>query len=198
MVTFKNADDMCRYYRFSINSDKDAERVEKAWYIYVHGYKGDGKFGCIAEMLRAPSGSSKTTVSNPGKFDEYIKFRTASGAVIPVGCESKTNGGRIQTFETELSKAEYMTGRYVIYSMDVCNSCTGGLRRRVPAKVFPKQLFIEKLYELGAVKAINHKGKCTGYGIQVSSKKFYEWLSDWPILFDRDAVYCDDDFMGLE
>ena len=198
MITFADQAAMLRYYHFTVNNDNDAERARKAWNIYLYGYKGDGKFGCIAEMLRAPSGSSKTTVSNPGKFDEYIKFRTVSGAVIPVGCESKTNGGRIQTFETEYSKAEKLAGRYVIYSMDVCNSCTGGLRRCVPAKVFPRQLFIEKLYELGAVKTINHKGKCTGYGIQVSSKKLYEWLDEWPILFDRDAVYSDDDFEGLE
>lgn len=198
MIKFKSIEHMCIYYHFEIKTEQDAERARKAWNMYLKGYKGDGLHGCIAELLTATSKSKKTTVSNSGRFDSYIKFRTENGHVIPVPVERKTNGGRIQTFETEYSKAERMVGKFVVYSMDVCNSGTQNLRRYVPAVVIPRELFIEKLIEFNAIKAINHRGVCNGYGIQATSKKLFDWLNDWPVVYDRDAVYCAEDFEGLE
>ena len=195
---FTNKAELAKYYYFKVETANDEKRLEKAWSLYVTDYKGDGVMGCIAEMLTATSGSKKETVSNAGRFDCYIKFRTADGKVIPVPAERKTNGGRIETFETEFSKAEKMQGRYVVYSLDVCNSGTNGKRRYVPAVVIPRKLFIEKLREFGAIKAMRHGGEIDGYGIQSSSKKLYLWLADWPIVYDRNAVYSDDDFEGLE
>lgn len=195
---FHDAFELAEYFSFTPVSDSDVKRLGKAWDMYVTNYRADGCMGCVAEMLSATSGSKKATVSNSGRADCHIKYRTASGAVVPVQCERKTNGGRIETFETEFSKAEQMSGKFVIYSMDICNSTTSNLRRYVPAVVIPRKLFIEKLQEFKAVKAMRHGGEVDGYGIQVSKKALYLWLADWPIVYDRNAIYSDEDFEGLE
>lgn len=195
---FANAEQLANYFHFVPKSDKDAKRLEKAWAMYVIDYKGDGCMGCVAEILSATTGSKKETVSNAGRTDCHFMFRTESGAIVPVTAERKTNGGRLKTLESEFSRAEEINGRFVVYSMDVCNAGTSYLRRHVDAVVIPRKLFIEKLNELGAIKAINKKGKLDGFGIQVSNKPFFEWLSDWPVVYDRNAVYSADDFDGLE
>lgn len=195
---FKNPDALASYFHFTVKTEQDEERLFSAWWAYTHDYKGCGVMGCVAELLTATPNSNKTTISNPGKVDCFVKLRTESGHVVPVAVERKTNGGRVQTVESELSKAEKMVGRYVVYSMDVCNSTTSGLRRRVPAVVIPRELFLSKLKEFNAIKAVRHNGVIDGYAIQVSNKRWYEWLLDWPVVYDRDAVYSDDDFEGLE
>lgn len=195
---FKNESELASYFKFTAITKADKTRLEKAWTLYVTDYKKDGCMGCVAEMLTATANSKKSTVSNAGKADCFIRYRTANGHIIPVSVERKTNGGRIQTLETEFSKAESMNGKYIVYSMDICNSTTGNRRRYVPAVVIPKALFLEKLMEFNAIKRVNHGGVCDGLAIQVSSKALYTWLADWPIAYDRNAVYCDDDFDGLE
>ena len=195
---FKTSMDMARYFHFEVKTDSDMKRLCAAWMLYVDNYKGDGVIGCIAEVLTATPNSNKVTVSNVGRVDCYIKYLTDSGHVVPVSCERKTNGGRIQTVETEFSRAEVMSGKYVVYSMDICNAGTSYLRRRVNPVVIPRKLFVEKLREFNAIKAVNRHGILEGYAIQVSSKKLYTWLADWPIGYVRDAVYSDADFEGLE
>jgi len=195
---FKDKKELSVYFSFHPMTDEDEVRLEKAWRMYCGDYRGDGVMGACAEMLSATPHSKKTTISNSGRNDNYINYRTASGHIIPVSCERKTSGGRIQTFESEFSKAEHIQGKFVIYSMDVCNSTTSYKRRYVPAVVIPRKLFVEKLEEFNAIKAVNKNHVLDGYAIQVSSKKLYNWLLDWPIVFDRTAVYSDDDFEGLE
>lgn len=195
--TFKNKYEMVKYFNFTPETDADEIRINKAWNMYIINYRGDGCMGCIAEMLTATSNSKKATISNSGRVDCYIKYRTNSGYIVPVSVESKTNGGRLETLETEFSKAEHMSGKYVVYSLDVCNKGTNNKRRYVPAVVIPRRLFIEKLAEFGAIKAVNKNGQLNGFGIQSSSKKLYNWLTDYPIVYDRNAVYSDDDFEGL-
>lgn len=195
---FGDVFDMCEYFHFDIMSETDNTRVKRAWEMYVTNYRGDGCLGCIAELLTATKYSKKVTVSNSGRVDCFIKYRAASGAVVPVSVERKTNGGRIRTFETEFSAAEEMQGKYVVYSLDICNKATSNRRRVVPAVVIPRKLFIEKLAEFNAIKAVNRHGELDGYAIQASSKKLFDWLTDWPIVYDRNAVYSDDDFDGLE
>ena len=195
---FKNPEELGAYFNFEVKSAGDAVRLAKAWKMYVNDYKGFGCMGSCAEMLAATSGSKKATVSNAGKVDCFLNYRCSSGHVIPVSVERKTSGGRIETFETEFSKAEQMQGRYVVYSMDVCNKNTGYLRRYVPAVVIPRKLFIQKLIEFGAIKEMKHHGVVDGYGIQVTKKDWFLWLSEWPIIYDRNAVYSDEDFEGLE
>lgn len=195
---FSNPLQLAKYFNFEPASKRDEKRLEKAWTMYTTNYRGDGCMGCVAEILTATTHSHKVTVSNAGRNDCYIKFRAESGAIISMAAERKTNGGRVKTLESEFSRAEEMNGRFVVYSMDVCNSGTSYLRRHVEAVVIPRKVFVNKLVELNAIKAINKKGELDGFGIQVSNKPFFEWLSDWPIIYDRNAVYCDEDFEGLE
>ena len=126
---FKTPEELAHYFKFVPNSKADEERLAKAWEMYTTNYRGDGCMGCCAEMLTATSHSKKNTVSNAGRTDCFIKHRTAAGVVIPVAVERKTNGGRIETIETDFSKAERVLGKYVVYSLDVCNSGTGNVRR---------------------------------------------------------------------
>lgn len=197
MVYFKDPAEMANYFSFTAVTDADEIRLHKAWKMYEIRYKGDGWFGCVAEMLTATPHSKKLTIANTGKNDNFINYRTANGKVVPVSCERKTNGGRIETFDTEFSKAERMNGKYVIYTLDVCNAGTSYKRRYAPTVVIPRKLFIEKLREFNAIKAINRNGEFEAWAIQVTSKKLYNWLLDYPIVYDRTAVYCDDDFEGL-
>ena len=190
--------ELCDYFSFTPETPEDLIRAEKAWGMYTSNYKGDGVMGCCAEVLTATRHSKKFTVSNAGKNDCILNYRSASGYVVPVQVERKTSGGRIQTLETEYSKAEKIQGKYVVYSMDVCNKGTSYLRRYVPAVVIPRKLFLDKLQEFGAIKTVSHGGQVDGYAIQVTKKAWYLWLSDWPIVYDRNAVYCEDDFDGLE
>lgn len=195
---FSNKSELGNYFNFSPATPADDFRLEKAWGMYISDYKGDGCMGCVAELLTATANSRKSFVSNAGKLDCFILYRTNNGNIIPVGCERKTNGGRIQTIETAYSKAEKLVGRYVVYSLDICNSTTQGLRRHVPAVVIPKALFLAKLQEFGALKEVKHKGMTDGIAIQPSKKEWYNWLMDYPIVYDRNAVYCEEDFEGLD
>lgn len=195
---FKDSVEMCDYFNFVAETPEDVKRVTKAWEMYTTNYRGDGCMGCVAEMLTATRHSKKMYISNSGRIDCRVNYRAASGVVVPVAAERKYNGGRIRTFETEFSAAEKMAGRYVVYSMDVCNAATSYKRRFVPAVVIPRKLFLEKLEQFNAIKKVNRHGELEGFAIQVSSKKLFDWLLDWPIVFDRNAVYSDDDFEGLE
>lgn len=201
---FSTKEALAEYFSFKPASASDEVRLDKAWALYQTNYKGHGCLGCCAEMLTATTNSTKVTISNTGRIDCHIKFKSSSGYVIPVSCERKTNGGRIETIEGEFSKAEHIEGKYIVYSLDICNTSTSGKRRYVPAVVIPRLLFIEKLIEFNAIKKVYKYVEETGeryldgYGIQASSKKLYAWLADWPIVYDRNAVYCDDDFEGLD
>lgn len=195
---FTNSQELADYFNFKPESSFDNARLEKAWKMYVTNYRGDGCMGCITEVLCASTHSNKTTVANVGKNDGWTSYRAASGKVYRVKFECKTNGGRLETLESEFSKAEKMQGRYVIYMLDVCNSGTSGKRRFVPAVIIPRKLFLEKLKEFNAIKPMRHGGKLDGYGIQATSKRLWLWLLDWPIVYDRNAIYSDDDFEGLE
>lgn len=194
---FSNPSELASYFSFTLKTDADSMRLAKAWKLYITDYKGDGCMGCVSEMLSATKSSVKATISNAGRADCFLRFRTASGAVIPVSFERKTNGGRIQTIETDFSKAEHIVGKFVVYSLDLCNSTTQNKRRFVPAVVIPRDLFISKLTEFGALKTVRHNGVIDGVAIQPSNKAWYEWLLDYPIVYDRNAIYTEDDFEGL-
>lgn len=198
MKKFESKEALAKYFGFVPESDLDFMRLDVAWDIYLEEYKGDGCMGCVSEVLTATKGSKKLTISSQGKADCRIMFRSESGRVVPVPVERKTNGGRIETKETTFTKAEKMFGKYVVYSLDICNKNTQYMRRYVPAVVVPKNLFIKKLFEFNAVKEMRHNGTVDGIGIQSSSKKFYEWLLDYPVVYDRNAVYTADDFEDLE
>lgn len=196
-ITFNSKEEVAKYFDFIVMTKADEIRLEKAWSMWVEKYRADGVVGCMAEMLTATPNSKKSTISNAGKTDCFIRYRTENGIIVPVRCESKINGGRIQTIESEYSKAEEINGKFIVYRFDICNANTSNLRRHCPPLVFPRVEFVNYLYTHNLVKKVNHKSKTVGYAIQVTSKAWFEFLSDYPIVWDRTAVYSDNDFDGL-
>ena len=207
---YKDKYSLAKAYGCDCLTEKDEIRIDKAFRLYLDGiaanaandwtlvFKGMGFMGAIAELLTATPNSAKAHVSNSGKHDNYIRFKNADGVIYPVPVERKTNGGRIETVESEYSKAEKMTGKYIVYSMDICNSTTNNIRRKAPAIIVPKKVFLDTLYRLNAVKAVRHKGEINGYAIQVSNKKWFEWVCAYPVKYDREKVYSDEDFRGVK
>lgn len=197
MIKFANAQELADHFGFEPKTSADYRRLDYAWHLYLIQYKGQGCMGCIAEVLRAGSTSRKKQVSGVGKPDNRIRWIDESGRKTSRVAESKTNGGRIMTVATAEHDAEQMQGTFVLYSMDVCNKNTGYKRRVTVTKVFPKAVFLAHLFEHGQVKEMRHKGEVDGYGIQVTSLELYEWVSSWPVEYDRNRYYTATDFEGL-
>lgn len=167
---------------------------------YLRNDRDDGRFGRAFELACARRLSNKTSVSKQGATDVSIKFRTAKGfRYIPVEC--KTNGGRVDDLISGSNKS-----RYVVYMMDTTQrhkaTKTRGewveIRRLEKPVIIPTELFIEVLKRFNALKEVRHNGVVDGIAIQVSSKKLYQWLQDYPVTFDRDSVYSVSDFEELE
>ena len=159
----------------------------------------DGRFGRAFELTCARLNSRKTSVSKQGQVDVSVKFIDGNGKVKYVPCEAKTNGGRVDELLNG-SKA-----KYVIYRLDFVQKHKASKTREawdevrtVAPVIIPKALFLAKLKEFNAIKVINRNGEFDGYGIQASSKKWYEWLSDYPVKFDNENAYEAWEFEGLE
>lgn len=159
----------------------------------------DGRFGRAFELSCARTNSHKTSVSKQGQVDVSVKFIDGNGKVKYVPCEAKTNGGRVDELLNG-SKA-----KYVIYRLEFVQKHKASKTRdewdevrMVEPVIIPKALFIAKLKEFNAIKVINRNGEFDGYGIQVSSKKWYEWLSEYPVKFDNENAYEEWEFEGLE
>ena len=159
----------------------------------------DGRFGRVFELSCARINSRKTSVSKQGQVDVSVKFIDGNGKAKYVPCEVKTNGGRVDELLNG-SKA-----KYVIYRLEFVQKHKASKTRdewdevrTVEPVIIPKALFIAKLKEFNAIKVINRNGKFDGYGIQVSSKKWYEWLSEYPVKFDNENAYEEWEFEGLE
>ena len=159
----------------------------------------DGRFGRAFELTCARLNSHKTCVSKQGQVDVSVKFIDGNGKVKYVHCEVKTNGGRVD----ELLNGSKV--KYVIYRLDFVQKHKASKTREawdevrtVAPVIIPKALFLAKLKEFNAIKVINRNGEFDGYGIQVSSKKWYEWLADYPVKFDNENAYEEWEFEGLE
>lgn len=159
----------------------------------------DGRFGRAFELTCARLNSHKTCVSKQGQVDVSVKFIDGNGKVKYVPCEVKTNGGRVD----ELLNGSKV--KYVIYRLDFVQKHKASKTREawdevrtVAPVIIPKALFLAKLKEFNAIKVINRNGEFDGYGIQVSSKKWYEWLADYPVKFDNENAYEEWEFEGLE
>ena len=159
----------------------------------------DGRFGRAFELTCARLNSHKTCVSKQGQVDVSVKFIDGNGKVKYVPCEAKTNGGRVDELLNG-SKA-----KYVIYRLDFVQKHKASKTREawdevrtVEPVIIPKALFLAKLKEFNAIKVINRNGEFDGYGIQASSKKWYEWLADYPVKFDNENAYEEWEFEGLE
>lgn len=169
-------------------------RLEKiAWYRSRIGIN-PGALGKIAELESVTANSEKTKVSLQGEADIYIHIGSKR-ANVPA--ERKTNGGRIAALRKPGAP------KFVVYSMHFVQRHKAGKNteawdelREIDPVVIPTAIFLAALDRFGATKSTN--GKFPEEAIQVSSKKFFEWLLDWPIPFDPSLVYTWEDFEGLE
>lgn len=166
---------------------------------YLSNANDCGRFGRVFELSCARPLSNKTTVAKQGVTDVSVKFKTAIGYKYEP-CECKTNGGRIDDLLDGTNKS-----RYVVYRMDTTqkHKATKGREewieiRRVEPVIIQTSLFLAVLKRFNAIKEVRHDGVVDGLAIQVSSKKLYEWLRDYPVQFDREAVYEEWEFEGIE
>ena len=159
----------------------------------------DGRYGRAFELECARANSRKTRVSKQGQIDVLVKFVDSNGKIKYVPCEAKINGGRIDELLNG-SKAKYVIYRLEFVQKHKASKTRDAWdeNRTVDPVIIPKDLFLAKLREFNAIKVINRDGKFDGYGIQVSSKKWYEWLVDYPVKFDNENTYEKWEFDGLE
>lgn len=152
----------------------------------------NGAMGRVFELKCASEYSRKTRVSVQGKADVFIKYERGNYAA-----ECKTNGGRIANLRKRNAP------KFVIYQLDFVQKHKASKSRgaweeirHVDAVLVPTEIFLAALDRFGATKSTN--GKNPEEAIQPSSKKFYEWLLDWPIPYTPGLHYTADDFEGLE
>ena len=167
---------------------------------YLMNNADDGRFGRAFELECARTNSRKTRVSKQGQVDIHVKFIDEKGKAHYLPAEVKTNGGRIDELLNG-SKAQYVIYDLHFVQKHKASKKHGAWEERRDLEqpvIIPKALFLAKLTEFGIIKAINRNGELDGYGIQVSSKKWFEWLSDYPVKFDNENAYEEWEFMGLE
>ena len=152
----------------------------------------DGALGRVFELECASAGSHKTRVSVQGKADVFIHYGKGY-----VAAECKTNGGRISALRKPNAP------KFVIYKLDFIqrhkaskSAPAYGEERHIDPVLIPTAVFLAALDRFGATKSTN--GNNPEEAIQVSSKKFFEWLLDWPIPYEPGLTYTADDFEGLE
>lgn len=152
----------------------------------------DGAQGRMFELECASAGSRKVRVSKQGQADVYIHFERGNYAA-----ECKTNGGRIGSLRKPNAP------KFVIYRLDFIQkhkaSKSGPAwdeERHIDPVLIPTAVFLAALDRFGATKSTN--GNNPEEAIQVSSKKWFEWLLDWPIPYEPGLRYTADDFEGLE
>ena len=142
----------------------------------------DGAKGKIFELECATKNSRKTDIGEVNESDVYIHV---GGKNANIKAEVKTNGGRIESLINGKNPA-----KYVIYRLDIDIKLPAGKTR--PARY----VFINALIRFNAIK--NTNGKQPERAIQVTSKKLYNWLLEWPIPYDPTLIYQISDFEGLE
>lgn len=136
----------------------------------------DGAAGRIRDILAKSNGSRMYNFSKQGQADCFVWVDGRR-----YKAERKTNGGRIGELYGKNAP------KFVVYSMDVCNSGTGQMRRVVKAVVMPTAQFLTILEDCHAVK--NTNGKHPEVAIQVTSKALFLALSDYPVSYDPARRY---------
>lgn len=151
-----------------------------------------GAYGRIFELECASAGSRKTHVSRQGQADVFIHYNGGNYAA-----ECKTNGGRIGSLRKKGAP------RFVVYRLYFVQHHKAGKTvaawdevREIDPVIIPTEIFLAALDRFKATKSTN--GKNPEEAIQPSSKKFFEWLLDWPIPYIPGEHYTADDFEGLE
>lgn len=155
----------------------------------------NGAAGRVFELMNARDGSTKCGVSKGKQADNYMSIIQPDGSKKRYELESKTNGGRVDEVMEKLSRGREF---FVAYSLSICNKSTGGKLREAEPIVCLASTFIAALEECGALKAVNGRdGQQNGIAIQVTKKAWFEWVSDYPVKWDRDFDYSWYDFMEL-
>lgn len=151
-----------------------------------------GAAACAFELMCASPYSRKTRVSKQGQADVFIHFENGNWAA-----EVKTNGGRIESLRKPRAP------KFVIYKLDFVQKHKAGKNtpawdeeRHIDPVLIPTAVFLAALDRFGATKSTN--GRNPEEAIQPSSKKFFEWLLDWPIPYEPGLHYTAADFEGLE
>lgn len=152
----------------------------------------DGANGRIFELECASIHSRKVRVSGQNEPDVHIKYERGAR---PAEC--KTNGGRIGSLYAKDAPA------FVIYRLDWVQHRKPTKAKPngfcvsvyVEPKIIPTALFLAKLAEFGAIKSTN--GTNPEPAIQVSSKKWHEWLASYPVNYDSARRYTASDFENL-
>lgn len=159
-----------------------------------------GRKGRANEIKHANTNSRKVKVASQNAIDNYIKVNK-NGKIRYIAAENKINGGRLDQVFTD-SRIKFVIYEMIDLPIPQSKKAKAENRpieyRNVPAVVIPKELFLAKLKEFNAIKVINRNGEPDGYGIQVTSKKWYEWLLDYPVLWEKDYTYEEWEFEGLE
>lgn len=189
-----------------IKSKYKAESIRGALAMgYLANENDPGRWGRAEELVSALPASRKTRISKQGWDDVRIKVRSSSGHIRYARAEVKTNGGRIEELLDDT--LQQVPVHYVIYSMNDVPVPQGKKAkaegkpveyRNVPAVVIPRDLFLAKLQEFNAIKPMTHGGMQDGWGIQVTSKRWYEWLMEYPVVFQQGYTYEAWEFEGLE
>lgn len=154
----------------------DVKRQARAFQYLARADVDSGAFGRIDELLSRKHGSKKIDVATQGRDDTSV---TVDGK--NYRAERKTNGGRISGIKS----------RYVVYSLDLCNSTTGNKRRTLGPMVFTLGGFLEILETAGAIKCTN--GKKPEQAVQPSSLKMFRLMEQYGTPFDIDRNYSADE-----
>ena len=168
----------------------DNAKKDNIMYLFNRVEVDCGAYGKIAEIING--GKRKKAVSKQGKNDIYFSLEI-EGKVKRVKAENKINGGRIGSLLDGSNNC-----KFIVYSMDVCNTGTSGVLRHLDPIIMPVEMFIDLLEDVGAIKAVNEKGKFADWGIQATNKELFLRLCDYPIIFNPSTVYTLDDFDGIE
>lgn len=168
----------------------DNAKKENILYFFNRAEIDCGAYGKMLEIING--GKRKKEVSKQGKNDIYFSLEI-NGEVKRIQAENKINGGRIGSLLDGSNGC-----KFVVYSMDVCNTGTNGVLRHLEPVIMPVEMFIDLLEEVGAVKPINKKGVFSDWGIQATSKELFLRLCEYPITFNPSTIYTLDDFDGIE
>jgi hypothetical protein len=165
---------------------------------YLADTKDSGRIGKAFEALFVNKKSRKKKCSAQGKVDNYFNL---NGKRYPV--EYKINGGRIESLY-DIRKPEKA---FIVYALEYTvplrenkdGSIAGGEHRVISPIIMTVKDFLNVIDTLHAFKFPEHAGKGDREkAVAASSKKLYECLKDYPIVFNPNANYTSDDFDGIE
>lgn len=149
----------------------------------------NGAYGKSLELTLTRDKSLKTRVSKEMNSDNYFSYNNGE-KIVAKPVEVKTNGGRIGKIYDRYKKGH---NGYIIYQLNVCNSTTKNQLRYTEPLIMTYETFINALEKCGAIRTLKKNG-VSELAVQPSNKAWYEFLLDYPVLYDVNEVYSDIDF----